>query len=333
VTHPIAVTSPPTTPAGSATLLSAEAPPITAHAANLRLAIGLFVWVAVYVGLTLLTRVIPNDTLGVVPVMVGDLPLLPLASAVALVGTTLGLIHAGVDCQWPRGWLVAVAVACVLVDNLVHTLFNPAPGFDPRTIILFGFGNVALIGASLFIGKLVAQWVEQPTWIIPICLVAFAVDIWSAFFGPTREVAEAVVRDASTAEAAQRFMIWYPNLRPPGAEELVVKPSFGIGDFIFVALLFQLAALHGLRRSASFWAIFFATLLSMIAAARFSESGLPALPFIVAGFLLVNVGRVTGRPREIAACVIFITVLLLTLIFVVNPTIEALLPAETTEVP
>jgi hypothetical protein len=206
---------------------------------------------------------------GLGAISLGDvaLPLMPMIAAFALVGSSMWLIHTGVGCPWSRGALLGGAAVCVVVNSLIHTVLSPQPGMSVMTIAQFGLANVGILAASICIGKLVAVWVERPSWIIPICLVALSVDVWSVYFGPTGEVVEAVAADPMRAEAAQRFLIWYPNLSAAGPEELVVKPSLGIGDFIFAALLLQLALVHGLRLRASLLAIIGATLLALFSAA------------------------------------------------------------------
>ncbi len=299
----------------------------TSLSAESHLALALILWVLTYTGLSLLSAALPDRTLGVIPVGETSLFTMPLAAAVALVVTTLWLLQAGVVCQWRRPALIIGAVICVVVLNLIHTIWPPHPGAGLWVTVRFGVSNVALLGAALCVGKLVGEWVEHPSWVVPICLVALAVDCWSVFFGPTREIAEAVRTDPIGSEAAQRLMIWYPNLTPPDVEGLAVHPSFGVADFIVAALLFQIAAQFGLNLLTSLGALIVALLAASVAASL-SARGLPALPFVVFAFLAVQWRALPWRRREIVATVIFITVLLLALVWLVNPLLLRLWPSE-----
>ena len=99
--------------------------------------------------------------------------------------------------------------------------------------------DAALLGASIFGGSLVARLIKAPNMLGPICAVVAMIDIWGVLFaGPVSQILE------KAPEVAQKAM---PSLPAAGAlakgAEFAIQPlQIGVGDYLFLGLLF--AALH-----------------------------------------------------------------------------------------
>lgn len=279
-------------------------------------------WIAAYTGLSLLTAALPQDAFGSLGWGRAALLLLPLTSVLALVVTSLWVVREGLGCPWRAKGLRLGAIAGAAVCNLIH-LARPAAGLSPWTIAQFGVGGVALLVASLCLGRLIGAMIEHPSWLFPIGLVLIAVDVWSVFAGPTQAIAESAMENPLEARAAQRLMLWYPNMTPVAPEGLAVQPSLGIADFIVAALLLEAARRFGLRLRATLAAFIAALLLALVVAAL-SRAGVPALPFLVVAFFAINWSRLRVNGREVLISAVFLAVLLPVLLFVVNPLVSAL---------
>ncbi|MBN1475423.1 hypothetical protein JXA47_01580 [Candidatus Sumerlaeota bacterium] len=295
---------------------------------ELLFALALALWILAYVVLSFLTAAMHEDDLG----LLGGtrLLMLPLLAAVILILTTLWLLMRGVMCRWSLTAAVLGAVGCVIVNQVLHALMSPEPGREVQTVSLFGFANVALIGASLFIGRLIGGRVERLSWVVPIVLVVALVDCWSVFFGPTGEIVEEIIEEPARAEVGQRLLLWYPNLTPTRPEGLAVKPSFGIGDLIIGALLLEIARRFGLRMGITLLALAIGSLAALVAPALIASlhglPGFPALPLMGLAFIAFHWRGLEFNRREITLCVVFLVALFVLLITVVNPLLSRIMP-------
>lgn len=291
----------------------------------LGLGLALALWVVAYSVLSTATAAMSEDAMG--RLAGTPLLLLPLFAALALTLTTMWLILRGVLLEWTVPGLVVAGVICTAVSQGVHLLFDPSPERSLATVLQFGVANVALIGSSLFIGKLIAGRVENLSWVIPIVLVLTAVDIWSVYFGPTGRVAAEIQETPLESELGQALLLWYPNLTPAGEGGLAVTPAFGFGDLIVAAILLEVARRFALPLMRNLVALVVAIVTSLLSA-LLTPSGIPALPFIAALFVGVNWRAIPKNPREIALCAAFLVALLTVLVFIVNPLASAFWPGE-----
>jgi hypothetical protein len=141
--------------------------------------------------------------------------------------------------------------------------------------------------AALAFGRLLGREVPQALWLVLAAAVAFAVDIWSVFAGPTRVVVERapVVLDY--------LVVHFPGLGLSG-------PATGLGmsDFVFAGLLCAGAAATGLRPRATLAAGVASFPLTLILALAINRP-LPALPLLCAAFIAVNADVLIGRARAV----------------------------------
>ncbi len=93
-----------------------------------------------------------------------------------------------------------------------------------------------------------------------------------------------------------------------------VLTFIGIGDFLFLALFFTATLRHHMRPVASLWAAFAAMLVASFVV-RFAPGtlGIPGLPFLSTGVLIVN-WRFFRFSREEKRALAFVAVLVVALI-------------------
>ncbi len=104
--------------------------------------------------------------------------------------------------------------------------------------------DAAFLGASIMGGSLVARLIKSPNMLGPICAVVAMIDIWGVLFaGPVSQIIE------KAPEVAQKAM---PSLPAAGAlakgAEYAIQPlQIGVGDYLFLGLLFAALHLNGMN--------------------------------------------------------------------------------------
>ena len=104
--------------------------------------------------------------------------------------------------------------------------------------------DAALLGASIMGGSLVARLIKSPNMLGPICAVVAMIDIWGVLFaGPVSQIIE------KAPQVAQKAM---PSLPAAGAlakgAEYAIQPlQIGVGDYLFLGLLFAALHLNGMN--------------------------------------------------------------------------------------
>jgi hypothetical protein len=145
--------------------------------------------------------------------------------------------------------------------------------------------DLARVAVGLLLGLAVAEMMERPWWAVLAAAVVAAVDVVSVAAGPSSSIA---VADAEPALIALTV-----GLPAPGMPEAF---AVGIADIVFVSCFCAVAIRFGGRPVAGALGMA-AGLGASIACAAVFATGLPAMPFIAAGFLATNADRLVPRPR------------------------------------
>jgi hypothetical protein len=140
----------------------------------------------------------------------------------------------------------------------------------------------AVTGAAWFF----LRFFEHVSWVILVALVIVPVDIYSVATGPTRTILE------EAPEVFDRLSIAFPF---PGEDKAA---QLGLPDVLFFALFLGAAARFGLRTPATWIACTLALGLTLPLTVAFDLSGLPALPFLSAGFVLANADLLWNSVRR-----------------------------------
>jgi len=200
-------------------------------------------------------------------VQVGESSANVIAFAGATVFPILGLAvaaTAGVSLAIALG--AATLAAGVLITLLVR---QPSPLV---TVILV---DSALVCLSWALGSSLGRRVQHAAHLLPACVVAASADIVSLLSpeGPSHAIAE-------SERALSVLAVWFPV---PGTSALA--PALGVGDLLFMALVFGVACAHGLPLVRCVAACAAGTALAG-AAAAWTGIAIPALVPIAAVLVL-----------------------------------------------
>lgn len=104
--------------------------------------------------------------------------------------------------------------------------------------------DASLLGAAVLGGGLVAKLIKAPNMLGPICGVIAMIDIWGVLFaGPVSQMLE------KAPEVAKKAMPSLPGAGTlsKGAEYAIQPLSIGVGDYLFLGLLFAALHLNGMN--------------------------------------------------------------------------------------
>jgi hypothetical protein len=159
-------------------------------------------------------------------------------------------------------------------------------------------GDALLVIAAVFAGRLVSRMLREPSILVPVAVVAAAVDFWGVYWGFVAHVSKVAPK------VAQSFSAPVPQIANMPVQVPMVG-AVGIGDFLFLALF--VAALYrlGLSLKRTFWALVIAltagpTLAFVISrfVFHYELKALPGLPFIGLAVLAANWRQVRPSREE-----------------------------------
>lgn len=208
-----------------------------------------------------------------VPPAVAD-PLLPFLVTGMVLGATSG----------PRDGVRPVVLAALVALAAAALAVVDAVGLATWTVAL---QTLALLVGARAIGRAVGERIASPGHVLPAAIIAAAADVASVLSpeGPTAQI-------VASERAVSLLVLAVPV---PGTAE--IAPLLGVGDVVFVALLFGVVARHQL--SATRTAV--ASALGILAAFGVSlatASAVPALPTIGVAALLFEPRFRTLAPRD-----------------------------------
>jgi hypothetical protein len=160
---------------------------------------------------------------------------------------------------------------------------NPASGLIFLRNTARTLTDLLLLCAAFAGGSLVSKLITAPNMLAPICAVIMMIDVWGVLFGGI--VAQLVEKAPTVAGKAMTSM---PTVGAATASRFVIEqPSIGVGDFLFLAVLF--AALHTHRmnwRGAAKWVT--PLIILALLGITFGIPALPGLVFIGLGVAIPN---------------------------------------------
>ena len=203
----------------------------------------------------------------------------------------LGLAIAS-TCETRLLFALILAAACgVAVLTLGHAL----QGHLAAPIIV----DVGLVALAWALGTSLGRRVQHASHLLPACVVAACADLASVLSpeGPSHAIAKS---DAALSVLAT----WFPV---PGAH--AVAPALGIGDLLFMGLVFGVARTHALPYARTAFLCLLGTALAgaVAAACGLAVPALPAIALCVLAFLpaarqLRPIDRRAARWSMIIAC-------------------------------
>ena len=274
---------------------------------QLGLAIG--IWSAIYWLLVYFAGRVPNP--GETGSIFWGENYLAFLSAMILIATTLYLVDVYVRYSQSIASLFGLTLLCTVINHYANSVAIP-------TSISSFIVNLAILGISFNLGKLIGVLVNERSYIVPLALVAAVADLWSVFAGPTAHIIE-------IPTYYRYFLVCYPRL---GSE--ILYPMLGMGDFTFLALFLTLIPRFELRPRATSWGIIISFIVALLLSI-ISNKGIPVIPFMATAFLVANWELLEFKSNEIRTTFIFIGLFLFIVIiftYLAKPRIPSILPSQ-----
>lgn len=181
--------------------------------------------------------------------------------------------------------VVALSAAGVAAAVLITLIFR-----QPSPLVAVILVDSALVCLSWALGSSLGRRVQHEAHLLPACVVAASADIVSLLSpeGPSHAIAE-------SERALSVLAVWFPV---PGT--LALAPALGVGDLLFMGLVFGAARAHGLPIVRCLVACAVGTALAG-AAAAWAGIAVPALVPIAAVLVLALPAIRQLRPSDRAA--------------------------------
>ena len=198
---------------------------------------------------------------------VGPLP----ANIIAFAGATLVPILAlAILANAEVRSKTTLVVAAISIATLTALAFLHPPPLAALLLV-----DSALVAGAWAIGTTIGRRVQHPAHLLPACVVAASADLVSLLSpeGPTHAIVE-------SERALSVLAVWFPV---PGTG--AVAPALGVGDLLFIGLVFGVAAVHRLPYARTVGLAALGTSLAGLGAAWLAVA-VPALLPIAAALLL-----------------------------------------------
>ena len=189
-----------------------------------------------------------------------------------LMPSTLALVYFGLPFRRWHG-LAPVGLAFVIL----------ALAF--RAAHLLTLADFAKLAAMIAIGLWFLSYFETIGWVVLIACIVPWVDAYSVWRGPTSKIVE---HHGST------FSLLSFSFPVPGEH---AAAHLGLPDLLFFTLFLGAADRFGLRVRLTWLALVVSLGVTLVVAVGVDVAGLPALPFLSAGFLLANADLLWQRLR------------------------------------
>ena len=179
------------------------------------------------------------------------------------------------------GWLLLKPILLVVIAIMVFQVPEErAIHLVPyRTgFWLDGCADLLLIACASLFGRIVARLIRDENILIPVAVVAAAVDFWGVYWGFVSLVSD------TAPVLVQQFSAQAPvvGTAGPGA----TLSSIGVGDFVFLALFFHCIHKFAMNKNLTFWATLIVLLLIPWILSLLPR--LPGLPFIALTVIAAN---------------------------------------------
>jgi hypothetical protein len=234
-----------------------------------------------------------------------------------ILGVLAALFWALID-QW-----LGNAILAPILATLQQTKARPDNWQTLQFLAVSTFTDLSLLVLSVCAGLIASRLIKAPNMLAPICAVIALIDVWGVLFGGI--VAQMMEK---TPEIAAKAMTQGPQIGAATASRFAIPmPHIGVGDYLFLGLLFGVLLWHGLNwRAAMAWTI----PLVSVALLAISLGLIPALPgllFIALGVAIPNLQTLSYTREEKFAMLyasVFVAVLTIALYF----GFTSLLPAK-----
>lgn len=176
-------------------------------------------------------------------------------------GAALPIASLAIAARAESAWSLALGVALVAALALLALVWLQPTPFAGLLLV-----NSALLGLAWALGSSAGRRVQHPSHLLPACFVAASADLASVLSpeGPSHAIAQ-------SERALSLLAVSFPV---PGSS--ASAPAFGVGDLLFMALVFGVAHAQRLPYARTVGCAVLGTVIAGTAAAWF-KSAVPAL--------------------------------------------------------
>jgi len=253
-------------------ILSAEAQPSTPSTPSRLPGWQSLLWLAALIALTIGVAFIPVPNRAVLGW--GSLIL-----TIVYVGIIMGFVVAATQRSSWRMLLIGADLSLLCWIILSHL-----PPHTLHFVVRDALTDAALTSSAVFLGALVGRLlIRTPNMLGPICGVIALIDIWGVLFGGI--VAQLLTK---APDVAARAMTQGPAGGVATTSRYIIGlPAVGLGDYLFLGILFAALAFHGLNVRGA-WRWVWPLMTIALLAVMFHFAALPGLLFIGLGVALPN---------------------------------------------
>ena len=251
--------------------------------------VGILIWICVYILFRLSITKINYQDINFFPI--NPKYLFPLISSIALVVTSIIAIVTSVNIKIAQPFLILGIGITVIINHFSHSIFKE------KIFLSFLISDLSIIIGSIFIGKLITDFVSQVSWIIPITIVLIITDFWSVYYGLSAKLIH-------NEEIMKRFVTYYPTLG-----EKAPLPLLGMSDFIFLTLFLALSYKFkfGIKKNIIFMLL---VLILVFVLVFYTQSPTPVLPYLGITFVLINIKDIEIKKKEIFTTFVFVLIII-----------------------
>jgi hypothetical protein len=229
--------------------------------------------------------------------------LTPRAAVFAAIVAWLAVYYSLSTRLWQGSlWWDVIFIGFVLMPSVLALVYLALPYRTARGIGLVGaaflvlafalhaadldaLSNFAKLAGMTAVGFWFLGYFETVGWVVIVACIVPWVDAYSVWRGPTSEIVK---------HHGQTFSLLSFAFPVPGEDN---SANLGLPDILFFTLFLGAADRFGLRVRLTWLALVLSLGMTLVVAVATDVSGLPALPFLSAAFLLANADLLWRRLR------------------------------------
>jgi hypothetical protein len=264
-----------------------------------------FVWLAAFLILNLSVPFFSISTRATA--IIGALAV-TFAYVAIIVFFAIALAHKKLSVPKLLLWGAFALAAWLLLDNVVGpALAEPIvaaaraaktrpQGFALLELLaLSTLSDIALLSLAVCAGNLASRMIQTPNMLGPVCVVIALIDVWGVLFGG---IVSQLLTNAP--QVAAKAMTSGPKIgAASGSLYMIPLPDVGVGDYLFIGLLFGALMWLGLNwRGALTWVVPLVSLALLSIVFLPQIPALPGLLFIALGVLIPNTSTLQFTREE-----------------------------------
>jgi hypothetical protein len=230
------------------------------------------------------------------------------------------VVWAAID-QWLGEAITMPVIAAVRESNA-----RPDTWQTLQILLVMTFTDLSLLGLAVFAGNVAARLISSPNMLLPVCAVIALIDVWGVLFGGI--VAQMMEK---TPELAAKAMTQGPQIGAATASLYAIPmPNIGVGDYLFLGLLFGVLVWHSLNWKAAINLVIPLVCVALLAITFGLIPALPGLLFIALGCALPNLHSLKYTREEKFALLyaaVFVAALTIALYFAFSALLPETQPA------